>query len=856
MESYILPAAAYNPDYPGCSYLCSPLSDRRQTLNTIIEDSPQDTSSYRFSRFASKSAMLSPVSSDDFPTPRASQNPSRITQQVVSPLAYDPAEFDALYDVSDDDAQEVPLKCSDSVKKHSDSAVRTKRRSRGRYPSIIIPSPSAWPTIQKLQKSAVSPMPPTPRSALAASPAMLSMLAARRLQVPDRSSTPSLDGSLTSEEMEHLSCPSTPDLHARAEKDEDWLPPVQLQRDAMETLHYLSSEAEQQQANQLIEIPEAEMQEVVRASAPIDIIVTPVDQEIDPVSALSIPSPGGFFSSLGASARNTWCPAADQDVAPSTSTAEQFYGVPWAERPDNVVEHVISYPTKARVTENSNSDGPPTARLTDGSSEIAEVAEIIPCETNNEYNEHYEEELQTIASANFDRTSLWLSSQETYLSALKETSPVVATQDAQAMLEESIYSPSKKTVRFLDSLTLSPVGVNGAEEKDEEKEEDEECVADKETVFLEGFDYLLSKSKKGDAYIHRQARADAVHIDRHCMPTAHRDQLLGKFEINKVVRPVPARPISCFHTSEPTALKERIARAQRERQALDQIRPAAWVLQAQKSLNGGRLLSAPAARSIARAASARVLDVGGKVTCDWAWQIATDYPHATVHTVNTKEQAQSANVAGPANHRQTTVPNLWTLPFPSNHFDVVSARTLYALLKTDKPTGSRCDEYDLCLAELQRVLKPGGYFEYSLLDADILRPGRCAQAMSVEFGFNLKTRGYDANATKSFVSRLGRAGFADSRRMWSVLPMGNPAQKWNDRVNVGANNEPSADGSTVDVSAMTGLVGAWAWESWMLKLQLEMGREEGRLLEGVAGVIEEGAKLGSAWRVLSGWARK
>ncbi|KAL9025858.1 MAG: hypothetical protein Q9180_007580, partial [Flavoplaca navasiana] len=42
----------------------------------------------------------------------------------------------------------------------------------------------------------------------------------------------------------------------------------------------------------------------------------------------------------------------------------------------------------------------------------------------------------------------------------------------------------------------------------------------------------------------------------------------------------------------------------------------------------------------------------------------------------------------------------------------------------------------------------------------------------------------------------------------------------------------------------------WAWEQWMLKLQVEMGKEN--LLEGIAGVMEEGKATGAGWRCLNG----
>jgi SAM-dependent methyltransferase len=215
---------------------------------------------------------------------------------------------------------------------------------------------------------------------------------------------------------------------------------------------------------------------------------------------------------------------------------------------------------------------------------------------------------------------------------------------------------------------------------------------------------------------------------------------------------------------------------------------------------------------------------------------------------------------------------MWTFPFPKSHFDVISARTLYELLKTDKPLGRSKDEYDLCIKECFRCLKPGGVIDFSLIDADIIHAGRRAQAMSVEFGFNLKTRGYDAQPTKSFLPRLQKAGFRDVSRAWMVLPMGKTAANWKDTLPVGAAGpvqertissdgevqvgEAPVWGTTVDAAMMTGIVGSWMYERWMLKLRMEMGWEEERGLEGVVQVLEEGAEGGSAWRYLMGYARK
>ena len=300
--------------------------------------------------------------------------------------------------------------------------------------------------------------------------------------------------------------------------------------------------------------------------------------------------------------------------------------------------------------------------------------------------------------------------------------------------------------------------------------------------------------------------------------------------------------------------------------------------------------------------------------------------------------------------------------------------------------GNRYDEYDACLAECLRVLKPGGYLEFSLLDAELLSPGPLGTKASVEFAYNLKTRGYDANPTRPFLSRLKKAGYDDIKRAWTFLPVGSPTKTekmWSEtpppprdasiplpgdalppdleprqtlprlppdkfggaaqgagrgpgggnggggpgggpggggfgagggtgkapelrintslplhpdplpdpapNINNNINTQPHSHshaqhphqhptpslppdkpippnqpiqveavrgplGSTDSVAAVSGLVGSWGWEQWMLRLQMEMGKD--KLLEGVGAVLEEGKYTGAGWRCLRGWARK
>ncbi|KAK7542398.1 uncharacterized protein J3D65DRAFT_613678 [Phyllosticta citribraziliensis] len=827
MEHFTLPASTYSTRLSNTQDMSSPQA-RRTTINTVIEDSPQIDQGYFFNQYPpvpQRPAMFStiqpsPSYSEDLPTPTGpAQTQSAQSEWPLSPTPRhsispkwrknrDDPDFDSLYDLTDDDiAEEVPLKCSNSVKKvagGSSSNSSRARSSRSRYPSLVIPSPANWPTIEKLQ-SAVSP---ASYVLPASGPArdVLNMLASRKLHSPGTNSAPSLDGSLSSEELEHLSCPSTPDNSSENDKEIDYLGPVQLNHEAMETLHHLSGDQGNVNVDQVIEVFEGEMEQVVggpRRSGSVERLYAPqapLSPRSDALSALSIPSPGGFFSSLQGSARHTWSipPRPHGEPGPSTSVAENFYGVPWRDAPNDIVEQVVEVPADFGNT------GEPTPSGIDGlTSPLGEILEIRPSETVYEYNEHYASELAQLGRKNLSRTSLWLSAQETWLQGvLSPSSPT----DVKSALDE-ITSPSKKSVRFADivfpEITATTIR-----------------IPTKDTTFLEAVEYLREFNGRVDAFIHRLARTEAIHLRRRCMPKVFRKQLLGRFEVNTPSHVPSSRPVSQFYADDPSEHKEQITKAQREQQVLELMRPNFWVLEATRLLHGGRLFVSPAWKVLQHTRdklTTRVLDLGGQAVGDWGWHVALDFPRSRVITATTstapdasttvKTEDEEREVAGPSNHSRMLVPNLWTLPFPSGHFDVVSARSLQTILRTSIPTTAnpeRCDEYDLCLRECMRVLKPGGYLEFRVQDADLLHApsGSRAQALSVEFGFNLLTRGYDAMPSKTFLSRLEDAGFGEVRRMWSACPFPRTAGKWTEKLNVGA--DPSMEvSSPLDMPATT-----------------------------------------------------
>ncbi|KAJ5765998.1 uncharacterized protein N7511_003614 [Penicillium nucicola] len=614
-------------------------------------------------------------------------------------------------------------------------------------------------------------------------------------------------------------------------------------------------------------------------------------------SDLSIPSPGGFFASLAPRARHTWS-IPNINHQPTSAAAEGFYNLPWRREEGEIVEQVVDWPERPvdedPVTAVRDEEGPPTAiRLCEtptrrsiyqdspmsAAFDTVQVQEIPRSGNGYEYDELYDQELQHRAVDNHDRTSVWLAAQASYLSALNETNPVNEVEPAQAtedqtiavepQVQEKTEETSKKMVRFSEAIpeALSPLPP---------------ILASKDSIYWQGFQSIRQRSSITDGFLHRNMRFDAVQSMRLGMGDLHINCLMGKYELVRPERPAYKGPFAkaprnSVITSE-LAEKAKFDKLEKEQLVLAQLCQSMWAMDALRSLNGGKLLISPAQRRLARTTSKpsptkgpgkrsfRILDLGGHSSCDWAWQAAHDFPNVKVYTVSSKTQIVNSAIKGPPNHRQVTVQALWELPFGNNQFDVISARSLHALLKTECPSDKDSDEYDLVLKECMRCLKPGGYLEFQVLDAEISRAGPHASATSVEMAFNLRKRGYDPVASKSFLARLHNTGFTGTKRAWMFLPMGTePVEREPPRETPAPRVQSQIEeyeavqgpiGSTADTASITGLIGGWMWESWLVKLRAEMGRERSKLLEGVGAVFDEGRKNGAGWTCLSGWAMK
>ncbi|KAI1436583.1 methyltransferase domain-containing protein, partial [Xylaria sp. CBS 124048] len=738
-------------------------------------------------------------------------------------------------------------------------------------------------------------------------------------EVPTISAPPSLDGSLTSDQMTAMSAPITPIMSLADEVD--WSG-VQLQPGALETLQALSGSDvsdEEYQPEQVIEVPEVRVPEMTQqnrrlfTAAPrpsLRLTAGPLNG----LTRLEIPSPGGFFSSLSPRARRSWLlpPAAPEEFVPPTSTtAEQFYRCPWQETAP--VEHVVevadtvsdSMPTarpviNEQVVEVSDAltEGPLTAwcvqqRSSPTSSKGASNAtspseDLVATEIVNMYDPEYAEKQQAVALSNLDRTELWLAAQKAYLQGVyvEEAQPEPQPeQDATKTLVKTEREPEvdtssnawkRKAVRFSEVVIVEANIPCSLPPK----------LTHRESAYYRAFQDYIIHSRQQDTFVHRLPRFEAVQAQRISLRDAHRNQLLGKYQLSVVPQSARKRMSANVVRGDDVLVDdpERLRR-EKEDEAVAQMATANWHVGAIKALNGGRLFSAPIAEHLTRLSSlqsrARILDLGGQATCEWAWHCAIAYPNAKVYSVitNTIRQLSNSNIRGPPNHRQVAVERLTRLPFPDAYFDLVSARELQSILKSTGENGE--DEWTSCLNEVMRVLKPGGYLDFSVLDSDIMNAGPLGLAKSVEFGFSLKTLGYDPNPTRLFLGRLRRAGFGDIRRAWMCLPMGHAKRSLRDKplprdsdgfeINAMPVENTILQGSTEGAASITGVAGGWAWERWLLRCEMEKVagegrllfwldanevREAGRCLDGVHDVIEEGRGCGAGYRMLNGFARK
>ncbi|TGZ77936.1 hypothetical protein EX30DRAFT_374262 [Ascodesmis nigricans] len=494
------------------------------------------------------------------------------------------------------------------------------------------------------------------------------------------------------------------------------------------------------------------------------------------------------------------------------------------------------------------------------------------------------------------------------------------------------------STRTRSGTVSSIISVSGGNASTVSTEPESATTVRQDTAHLRAFRDFIKASGNNDAFVSRGPRYEAFQAQRIC---THLPGDEGSSRTTTITTSASSTDLAAT-AKESGASKKRKATPSAfpaPRDPAEEIKTALWALMALRWLNFGKVLLSPAhgmllaasaktltrratmkhddraAKMLAEATSPgsrrgsgagvpwksdhdkrRVLDLGGMPVADWGWHCAVDYPRAQVITVTTPLPIPIPDtLRGPRNHHHITVPTLTTLPFPDNHFDVVSARTLFLQLHTP--------DFDPCLTECLRILKPGGYLEFTVIDHDIINAGPLASDLAARFAARLREEDRDPEPSRLWIKRLDTAGFEDVKRMWSVLPMAatprvpktskssssltslnrpgsqgtittskvtvtgralDPAQEelrrkmraWEGLADVDPDIPPESDddeenntGSTKDVAGITGLVGGWCWEKWVHSVGMKEEKMVGR-------VMEEAKGYGSGWRCLMGYARK
>lgn len=192
-----------------------------------------------------------------------------------------------------------------------------------------------------------------------------------------------------------------------------------------------------------------------------------------------------------------------------------------------------------------------------------------------------------------------------------------------------------------------------------------------------------------------------------------------------------------------------------------------WLMMALRFLMKNQALFSYEGRARAKSvAQPYILDVQGVMKDFWAWQIAVDCPDAMVYGFKldpTKTAYTSQpNNEGPPNYISFVGHSLAQLPFDDNFFDIVTAKSLWYLLKNF--------QWEFVFRELLRVLKPGGILE--LLCSDFTLLNRCPidRYLFERFEQCVEEKQIEMRPSSALPSRLAKAGFKDIQRALVSLP--------------------------------------------------------------------------------------
>ena len=422
---------------------------------------------------------------------------------------------------------------------------------------------------------------------------------------------------------------------------------------------------------------------------------------------LSIPSPGGFFSSLQAGSRQTWClNRSVENSMPTSAVAESFYF--------NWQPMTRMRETSLSIPDGSDTEGPPTAKRIPQSTSGATITDVTELATlpaprsrspslstadedadmygpgsnepsfaapaEIEYEEAYDEEIKQTAEQNLDRTSNWLAAQTTYLSALRDHNPANKPEDyapsPQPPTEDdnteeglkrsaSVAAHIQKTVRFLEAARASspPALSTSPGTKSDGSPSGSDTSATKSPLFYAAFEHFLRQNGSRDTFLHAAARVEAVRAGRVATPARHIDSIANRMDCKAADKPKYSGPFSgnprATGIFDRTPASLAFEATEREQRAMQSVQHSAWHIEALRTTFGGRLFASRIAHERLRTKATislsdpkcigtkryRILDLGGDSNASWGWTAAHEYANVKVYTVVTKEQASQQRPA-------------------------------------------------------------------------------------------------------------------------------------------------------------------------------------------------------------------
>lgn len=804
---------------------------KEKPLSPLDLKFPVPGDDYSMSVGIHQSSVSSETDNTSLITTSSNQNPRES-------LSTSNTDYDDLYDVSsDEDASE---------ERDNRQKIEAQNYSKNFQPTTVSKIRAISPATQISLKSANT---------------------TAHVSVESHDQTPEFLNNVSFDQKIEASHSYTPNFYIRSDDyGDDWGGGVQLHPDAMATLREISQNHDisfgtfenfRDLTSKRMEIPE--MQQIRHQTVedfhqekPIISISTHRKSISHPIS-LDIPSPRRFLAmNLSPGTRHTW-----HFDSPSSTTAEHFYRSPLSQSAKDY-EAIISPAAKENGLSHVGPQKQEVKDLCKSYSKFSHIARSCDEETNDK-EFCLSDNISNIKDIELDRTSFWVAIQRSILS--RPSSPFENLDDYGPVqgctINNQISQDNDWPTAFEPKFSCENLVVQ------KENLESSINLEDLENVFYCAFQHLISHSSNQDTFIQRVPRYEAIQSQRVSFPATHRAQLLGKYQLSEFPLSAKAQLLE-YLNADVEITSEDLRRLKRdvEDEAIRQILLATWTFLAVKFLYGGHLfpvsiinylssIDTKSSRSYGN--QVQILDLGGQEACGWAWHCAGEYPEAMIYTVNLKSlQLSDTKISGPDNHRNLIVDSFVRLPFQDNQFNLISARSLYSILKTQTESGR--DEWDACLEECFRVLKPGGYLEFEIIDSEIINPGPLGFAKGSEFSTNLKLLGFDSQPSKTWLARLTRCHFVEIRRTWLFLPMGrctNHQAKETDSTGV----EEKLSQSTTDLAPICGLIGSWAWERWLLRCKMQAGGI-GDSFEGIEAIMLEGSKCGAGWNSLNGWARK